>query len=126
MSWLAQLPLVKLLTRFLPEPGTVLWRLESEKSVLSIRGTELTLAYAFSPDSRLLVVGYRDGSAQLWSLEQGQELFHWTLYPEPLEYLVLAFTPDGESLASSDGASAIRFLHLAPLRRHLADLGLDW
>jgi hypothetical protein len=44
--------------------------------------------------------------------------------PRAIEHL--AFAPDAAYLACDDGQAPVRLLHLADLRRQLADLGLDW
>jgi DNA-binding beta-propeller fold protein YncE len=63
---------------------------------LVVRGQPASLA--FSPDSKLLAVGYFDSSVRLWDVAAGKSLVHvnrsWDL-SSPL----LAFSPDGQKLA---------------------------
>ncbi|HEY3964614.1 MAG TPA: protein kinase [Planctomycetaceae bacterium] len=96
----------------------------SDAQKFKIPGSSAPDAYAFSPDSRLLAIGYRDGSVQLWEIERGEELYHYASGAKSVAYL--AFTHDGGALASSDGTSPqIQLLHVSDLRHRLAEMGLD-
>jgi serine/threonine protein kinase/WD40 repeat protein/tetratricopeptide (TPR) repeat protein len=80
---------------------------------------------AFSPDGRLLVVE-GGGFLRLLEPETGQELARLP-EPEDARAGTLTFTPEGERLVvRSNHGEAVRVWDLARLRRHLADLGLDW
>ena len=94
-------------------------------------GKRLTIAHssppnacAFSPDSRLLAIGYRDGSVHFWDLAAGEEVFRLALRPRAIVHL--AFSGDGSLLAATDGQSAVQLLDLSALRRQLSDIGLEW
>jgi WD40 repeat protein len=52
---------------------------------------------AFSPDSRLLAAGSREGRVRLWEVESGRELADLALRKSDVEHL--AFSPDGQTLA---------------------------
>jgi WD40 repeat protein len=91
---------------------------------VEIPGPSAPSAYAFHPDGRLLAIGYQDGSMSLWDLGVGEEIFGADFCSQPVTGL--AFTPDGESLAISDGRSPIRLLDLTALGRQLAEIGLQW
>jgi WD40 repeat protein len=79
----------------------------------------------FSPDSRLLGIGYENGSADVLDIQERELLFQWRpLGGDPIKHL--AFTPDGAFLACAGGQGPIHLLHLKDLRRQLADMGLDW
>jgi hypothetical protein len=52
---------------------------------------------AFSPDSRLLAAGSREGRVRLWEVVSGRELADLALRKSDVEHL--AFSPDGQTLA---------------------------
>ena len=91
---------------------------------LRILARSAPTAYGFSPDGKLLAIGYQDGSMKLWDLESDEEVFHADFCSQPVTQL--AFTPDGALLAISDGKSAIQRLDLVALRRQLARIRLSW
>ena len=102
----------------------VVQSLASEAQKFKIPGSSAPDAYAFSPDSRLLAIGYRDGTVQLWEIERGEELFRYASGAKSVAHL--AFTHDGGAVASTDGTSPeIQLLQLAGLRQRLADMSLD-
>ena len=78
----------------------------------------------FSPDSRLVAVGYRDGSVQIWDLGAGEELFRVGLRGRAI--VQLAFSGNGRFLVAGDGQSAVQLVEIPRLRRQLAEIGLDW
>jgi serine/threonine protein kinase/WD40 repeat protein len=101
------------------------WSVPDGRKHLAISGPTYVSCQAFSPDGRLLAVGFRDGSAKLWDLERGEELFQWTAHAEKVARM--QFTPDGTVLVSTDGESPnLQFLNLSSLRRQLGAIGLDW
>ena len=82
----------------------------------------LATSASFSPDGRLLALGYTDGLAQLWDVK-GTELFHWSTPRRGVQ--ALAFAGD-TAVASSGVGGDVRIVDLLELRRRLAPLGLDW
>jgi WD40 repeat protein len=106
------------------EFGLVLLSLPGGGPELRIVGPTRPTACAFSPNSRVMAVGYQDGSARLLDLAQGHEIFRADFCSSPISQL--AFTPDGESLAVTDGRSIIQLLHLTTLRQQLARINLGW
>jgi WD40 repeat protein len=104
--------------------GLILQAFPTGEKRLRVVGPAAPSAYAFSPDGGLLAIGYRDGSAGLWDVAGGEEIFRGNFCSQPVAQL--AFTPDGVSLAVTDGKSPIQLLHLAGLRRQLAEVGLGW
>ncbi len=54
---------------------------------------------AFSPDSRMLAEGGKDGSVRVWEVASGQERIRFERHGGPI--MKLAFSPDGRRLASS-------------------------
>ena len=81
-------------------------------------------ATAFSPDSRLLAIGYCDGFVRLSRVDDGAEIFRSQLRSRPI--IQLAFSSDGATLAVTDGFDGIQLLDLPSLHRGLASIGLDW
>jgi len=110
--------------------GIALWKSPAaEPRLLASGPLSWPFVYTFSPDSKLLAISQRIGDkaglVQLWDVEKGEELLRFTAQPTPV--LHLSFTPDGISLASSDGRSgALHVLNLRELRARLAAIGLDW
>jgi serine/threonine protein kinase/WD40 repeat protein len=110
----------------LPQGGIAAWKLPSgEHHLLLTRQPHWFPKYTISPDSRLLVVGNRDGSVEFWDLEKGQKLFTLQMQQDSIDHL--AFAPDGPTLATSDARSGVlHLLNLGRLRSELAKIGLDW
>jgi WD40 repeat protein len=107
------------------EPVLSLWDLDSHQRLWRTQRNVLPSSWAFSADGRLLAIGYQNGFVELWDAEHGEELFRWQ--PRgPREVRHIAFTPDNTNLATSDAAAPVQILHLAELRRQLAEMGLDW
>jgi WD40 repeat protein len=83
------------------------------------------LKVRFSPDGRLLAVGYENGPAEVWDVQERELLFQWRpLGVRSVQHL--AFSSDGAFLAASGDAGPIHLLNLAELRRQLAQAGLEW
>jgi WD40 repeat protein len=98
----------------------------------------------FSPDGRILATGSDDGKVTLWDPERGRNLRSYTSHPSTYAggesftthpVLSLAFSPDGQTLASSDSKSVVvwdikNWHPLArPLIGHFDDMGYspgDW
>jgi WD40 repeat protein len=89
-----------------------------------IAGSVVPTATAFSPDSRLLAIGYRDGCVRLCRVADGEELFRSRLRSRPITQLVLS--GDSATLAVTDGLDSIQLLDLPRLREGLLAIGLDW
>jgi hypothetical protein len=81
---------------------------------------------AFSPDSRLLAVGTREGVFRLLDPATGREKAR---LEDPNQNAAgwLGFTPDGARLVTvSDDGQAIQIWDLRLIRRQLDELKLDW
>jgi WD40 repeat protein len=109
--------------------GLAIWNLETKDYRLLAVGMgasgELLIPYRISPDSRLLAVGNKDGSIQIFDLEKGEQLFKCSMQKHPI--FALAFSPEGETLTVSDEHSGtLQHLNLSRLRTELAKIGLDW
>ena len=80
------------------DPGAHLFTLKDHTSTVS--------EYTFSPDSKFLVSGDRDGTIILWDVETGNQLRSLTGPTKPIG--ALAFSTDGKRLVSGSG-NEIRF-----------------
>ena len=107
-----------------PAPDCILERLAGSDERWAIAGPSAPSAHAFSFDSRLLAIGYRDGSVKLWDTAAAAVLFHSPVRSQPITQL--AFSGDGRWLAITDGESSLRFVDLMLLRQELTRVGLDW
>jgi serine/threonine protein kinase len=123
--WLLQLYLPASYDAGMAEPFVRLWNVPNGESCWEIQLTNLIVDAAFSRDSRLLALGYQNGLVELREVGTGQPLFLWQLEAAH-ESQHLAFAPDGTYLARADGKATIQLLHLAELRRRLAEMGLGW
>jgi WD40 repeat protein len=80
---------------------------------------------AFSPDGRVLAVAHSISLVRLLDSRTGRELA--TLEsPDPQMVSWLAFSPDGSRLAVACEQRRVQLWNLRPLRRRLAEMGLDW
>ena len=70
------------------------------------------LALAFSPDDRLLAVGSRDHSADIWNVASGEKLV--ALPEHPGGVWGLDFSPDGALLASACDDGSVQIWDIAP------------
>ena len=89
-----------------------------------IVGPSVPTAFVVNPDGRLLVIGYQDGSVKLWGISRNEEILLADFCSQAVSQL--AFTPDGLSLAITDGTSPVQFLDLSVVRQQLGEIGLDW
>jgi WD40 repeat protein len=92
-----------------------LWDLTTGAELPSLAGHEDTiLSLAFSPDGRYLASGSKDGTAKLWDVETGQEIFVFDMGPGPFgskhnsAYCVV-FVPDGGVLATGSEDGRVRY-----------------
>src|SRR5262249_20696339 len=91
--------------------GIRIWDLPLNKMRFDLPTSHMVTAFTFSSNSRLLAVGYRDGSAQLWDVDKGEAVLQWK--PHSMGEVLLAFSPDGALLASIDQQTpGIHALHL--------------
>jgi hypothetical protein len=127
-KWLYQLllPFGSVTGRVSDEMRLSVWSVASGRRAWQVRGSGAPSLAAFSPDSNSLATGDgMTGAIDLWDVATGEQLFRWEPPgAQPVQHL--AFTPDGAFLAFSDAEGPVHLLHLAELRRHLADMGLDW
>ena len=75
------------------DPGAHLFTLKKHTGTVS--------EYTFSPDSKILVSGDRDGTIILWDVKTGDQLKSLTGPTKPIG--ALAFSTDGKTLASGSG-----------------------
>jgi eukaryotic-like serine/threonine-protein kinase len=103
--------------------GCRLWKIGSWEEGPFIGGLQYS---AFSPDGKLLATDTGSGAVRLVDPETGQEIAR---FEDPNQDRAgwIGFTPDGMRLltASSDSGS-IHLWDLRAIRRHLAELDLDW
>src|SRR3954467_4302900 len=81
-----------------------LWRLCHLQHRLTLSGTRVGWSAVFSPDSKTLATGGRDAMITLWDPATGTK--RQTLQGDPgvgLRWNRLAFSPDGKTLAHTDG-----------------------
>ena len=76
------------------------WNVASGEPPWEIRGGEAPTAYAFSPDSQMLAIGFRDGSAQLWNRNAKELVFQWNEHTSPIVHM--AFSADGAEIATAE------------------------
>jgi serine/threonine protein kinase/WD40 repeat protein len=95
-----------------------------DREPLRLRCPVMPTAATFSPDGRLLAVGYTDGSGQVCVAATGAELFRWV--PHGTAVRALDFSANGQALATAGAGGDVQVLDLTRLRHLLAPLGLDW
>ncbi|MGO9112629.1 MAG: WD40 repeat domain-containing serine/threonine protein kinase [Thermoguttaceae bacterium] len=101
----------------------VIQHLPGGEEKATLPGTSVPTASAFSADSRLLAVGYRDGAVKLYDFAMGEELLQCPFRSRSITQL--AFCGD-KLLAVSDGEGSVQFVDLDGLRRGLSEIGLGW
>ncbi|HKB41061.1 MAG TPA: protein kinase, partial [Gemmataceae bacterium] len=97
------------------EPGRVLPRERSDSSA----------SLAFTRDGKMLAVSLSARRVRLLDVATARELASLTA-PDPQRVFHLCFSPDGSQLAASCEQQEIQVWNLRGLRRHLAEMGLDW
>ncbi len=79
-----------------------LWQVEQGAHLFTLKAhTGAVNEYTFSPDSRSLVSGDRDGTIILWDVETGDRHKRFTGSTKPIS--ALAFSADGKTLVSGSG-----------------------
>jgi eukaryotic-like serine/threonine-protein kinase len=101
----------------------VLQRLPGGEQKATYSGASVPTASAFSAGSRLLAVGYRDGTVRLYHIALGEELFECPFRSRSITQL--AFCGE-ELLAVADCEGLVQFVDLETLRRQLSETGLGW
>jgi WD40 repeat protein len=102
-----------------------IWNIPDRRHHWDLRFSDELASAAISANGRLLAVGYAHGAVELWDVPDRELVFEW--WPAGGSTIKhLAFAPDAAYLACDDGQAPVRLLHLAELRRQLADIGLDW
>jgi WD40 repeat protein len=101
----------------------VIQRLPGGEAKAKLPADSVPTASAFSPDSRLVAVGYRDGEVKLCDLALGEEILQCPLRPRSITQV--AFCGD-TLLAVTDGEGSVQFVDLDSLRRKLSEIGLGW
>jgi WD40 repeat protein len=100
------------------------WDVANHRLHWDMRFSDAPAGSTFSPDGRLVVLGYENGSVEVWDVQERELLFQWRGLGAAVKRL--AFTPDAAFLAYSGAQGPIHLLHLRELRRQLADMGLNW
>jgi WD40 repeat protein/DNA-binding SARP family transcriptional activator len=89
--------------------GLVLWDLDRWRSaqslLIGVADTELVESAAFSPDGRLALSGYSDGTLRLWNVAEQVEFRHFPTNGTPLS--AVAISPDGRRLLTGDMADTV-------------------
>ena len=76
------------------------WNLERQQPVPEITNQVHDVAFGFSPDSRIVAAGQRDGSFRFHEVDSGAETSRWPADPSFVPYH-LAYRPGGRQLAVS-------------------------
>jgi WD40 repeat protein len=111
------------------ENNTLLWEVSSKKELGSFPASKQTNSVAFSPDGKTIAVGNSDGTIRLWEVSSGKKLLTFadqstSLYGSA-DYEVhanyissIAFSPDGQTLASGSEQGTIKLWKLSRQKLH--------
>ncbi len=103
-------------------PPCRLWEVSSWREAWQFNGR----GRCFSPDGRLVVATDSSKVLNLVEAETGRTLARLTS-PDLGDAWAVRFSPDGSRLVvSTRDGPAVHVWDLRAIRRHLADLGLDW
>jgi WD40 repeat protein/serine/threonine protein kinase/tetratricopeptide (TPR) repeat protein len=83
------------------------WRPHYPRLKMVLSHTRPIYGVAFSPDSRTVIVGSVDGTAQLWDVASGRKI--GPLLRVGSQFPYFAFSPDGKSVLSVDDDHPVRF-----------------
>ena len=65
----------------------------------------------FSPDSKRLISGGKDGTVKLWDVESGQEIFSYKGHPGDVTSLTIG--ADGRNLITTANDGSVRYWRAA-------------
>jgi len=103
-------------------PPCRLWEVATWREARQIGGYGL----GFSPDGRLMVVRDASKLIRLVETETGHTLARFES-PDLCSVAAATFSPDGSRLVvSTQDGPAVHIWDLRAIRRHLAEIGLDW
>ena len=107
------------------KPGGLIriWDLQTKELRPILRYNATVSTIAFSPNSRWIAGGSRDGTVRVWDAGTGERIYQFTEDNEPI--WKLEFSPDSRLLlsVSLDGTGRLR--DLVPPRQELATFGQD-
>lgn len=81
-------------------------RTGKERFALPARGSDTPASLVFSPDGKLLAVGYRGGPVVLWDIESKKSTGEFKYPGQPF---ALAFSDDGSLVAASGGSKIVLY-----------------
>jgi WD40 repeat protein len=86
-----------------PQATAALWDLASQKKLFTLDFPDLVQVLTFSPDGRHIAAGGTSSATRMWDARDGRELF--TRRGEAEYVQAVAFSPDGDRLAVTDGST---------------------